>query len=254
MLFTLTIMRMLSRALPAGSQGASRGGLSFVFVGAMAVYRWFQARWVPVRDGEGRILHWNALTTDIDDRKRAEDALARQAGVRADVSAAFSKPTHLREILRGCAEAIVRHLDAAFARIWMLNKDESMLELQASAGMYTRLDGSYSRIPVGDLKVGLIAREKKAHLTNDVMNDPRVNDKGWAQSNGMVAFAGYPLVVEDRLIGVVALFARRPLAESILDTLASVADTIAQGIERKRAEEALTRPAPSSPIWRGSRR
>src|SRR4029077_18408169 len=138
--------------------------------------------------------------------------------VRADVSAAFTKPTHLGEILRGCMEAIVRHLDAAFARIWILNKDENILELQASAGMYTRLDGSYSRIPVGDLKVGRIAREKKEHLTNDVMSDPRVKEKGWAQSNGMVAFAGYPLVVEDRLIGVVALFARRPLSESILDT------------------------------------
>src|SRR5262249_31240971 len=112
---------------------------------------------------------------------------------------------------------------------------------QASAGMYTRLDGSYSRIPVGDLKVGLIAREKKAHFTNDVINDPRVNDKTWAQSNGMVAFAGYPLVVEERLIGVMALFARRQLSESILDTIASVADTIAQGIERKQAEEALRR-------------
>src|SRR5262249_26153284 len=118
---------------------------------------------------------------------------------------------------------------------------EKILELQASAGMYTRLDGSYSRIPVGDLKVGLIAREKKAHLTNDVMNDPRVSDKGWAQYNGMVAFAGYPLVVEDRLIGVMALFPRRPLSESILDTLASVADAIAQGIERKRAEAELRR-------------
>src|SRR4030095_5823458 len=152
---------------------------------------------------------------------------------------AVPKPIQLQEILRGCTEAIVRHLDGAFARIWMLSKDESTLELQARAGMYTRLDGSYSRIPVGDLKVGAIAREKKAHLTNDVMNDPRVSDKGWAQSNGMVAFAGYPLVVEDRLIGVVALFAHRPLSESILDTLASVADTIAQGVERKRAEEDL---------------
>jgi formate hydrogenlyase transcriptional activator len=155
------------------------------------------------------------------------------------VSAAFSQPIDLGEILRGCTEAIVRHLDAAFARIWTLSKDGNMLELQASAGMYTRLDGSYSRIPVGDLKVGWIAREKKAHLTNDVMTDPRVNDKGWAQSTGMVAFAGYPLLVEDRLIGVVALFARRPLSESILDTLASVAGTIAQGIERKRAEQAV---------------
>ncbi len=177
--------------------------------------------------------------SDIEDRKRAEDTLLRQAGVRADVSAAFSKPIELGEILRGCAEAIVRHLDAAFARIWTLSKDETTLELQASAGMYTRLDGSYSRVPVGDLKVGLIAQKKQAHFTNDVLNDPRVHDKDWAKDNGMVAFAGYPLVVEDRLIGVLALFARSPLPESILDTLASVADTIAQGIERKRAEEAL---------------
>src|SRR5215831_11348358 len=51
--------------------------------------------------------------------------------------------------------------------------------------------------------------------------------------------AGFPLEVEDRLIGVVALFARRPLSESILDTLASTADTIAQGIVRKHAEEDL---------------
>src|SRR5262249_24209882 len=39
------------------------------------VYRWFQSRGVPVRDFEGRILHWNALVTDIDDRKKAEEAL-----------------------------------------------------------------------------------------------------------------------------------------------------------------------------------
>src|SRR5262249_55106170 len=198
-------------------------------------YRWFLIRYNPLLDEQGRIARWYVAAFDIEDRKQAEDAQARQARVRADVSAAFSKQTHLGEILRGCTEAIVRHLDAAFARIWMLNKDGSMLELQASAGMYTRLDGSYSRIPVGDLKVGLIAREKKAHFTNAVMNDPRVYDKAWARDNGMVAFAGYPLVVEERLIGVMALFARRPLSESVLDTLASVAEIIAQGIERKRA-------------------
>jgi len=38
-------------------------------------HRWFQARIVPVRDIGGRILHWNALVTDIEDRKRAEEAL-----------------------------------------------------------------------------------------------------------------------------------------------------------------------------------
>ena len=45
------------------------------------VYRWFQARVVPVRNVKGQILHWNTLITDIDDRKRAEEArkLAEEA-------------------------------------------------------------------------------------------------------------------------------------------------------------------------------
>src|SRR5207249_7797846 len=102
--------------------------------------------------------------------------------VRADVSAALSEPVPAREMLRGCAEAIVRHLEAPFARIWTLNNQGNMLELQASAGICTRLDGTYGRIRAGNLKVGLIAQEKKPHLTNDVLNDPRVADKEWARS------------------------------------------------------------------------
>jgi len=39
------------------------------------MFRWFQAHGNPVRNAEGRILHWYALHTDIDDRKRAEEAL-----------------------------------------------------------------------------------------------------------------------------------------------------------------------------------
>src|SRR6202521_2657759 len=39
------------------------------------VYRWFQIRALPVRDSEGRIVRWYCLHTDIDDRKRAEEAL-----------------------------------------------------------------------------------------------------------------------------------------------------------------------------------
>jgi PAS domain S-box-containing protein len=205
-------------------------------------YRWFLIRIVPLRDERGNIVKWYGTGTDIEDRKQAEEirtAQARQAGVRADVSAAHSKPADSGEILRGCTEAIVRHLDAAFARIWTLNKEKNVLELQASAGMYTHLDGLHSRIPVGKLKIGLIAEEKKPHLTNDVVNDPRVSDKVWARNEGIVSFAGYPLIVQDRVVGVMTMFARQRLSSATLDTLALVADSIAQGIERKRTEEAL---------------
>ena len=40
-------------------------------------YRWFLVRYHPLRDEQGRILRWYASGTDIDDRKRAEEALRK---------------------------------------------------------------------------------------------------------------------------------------------------------------------------------
>ena len=82
--------------------------------------------------------------------------------------------------------------------------------------MYTHLDGAHSRVKVGDFKIGRIARDRKPHLTNDVLNDPEIGDPAWARREGMVAFAGYPLIVESRVVGVLALFSRQALAESVL--------------------------------------
>ena len=131
------------------------------------------------------------------------------------------------------------HLDVAFARIWTLNESQDMLELQASAGMYTHINGGHARVPVGQFKIGLIAQERKPHLTNAVIGDPRVSDQEWARREGMVAFAGYPLLVDGRLMGVIGMFARRPLSEAVTRALATVADILAVRIQRKEAEEAL---------------
>jgi PAS domain S-box-containing protein len=49
-------------------------------------YRWFQVRGLPLRDAGGAILRWYTLLTDIDERRRAEDALRRsEASLRAIV-------------------------------------------------------------------------------------------------------------------------------------------------------------------------
>ncbi len=185
---------------------------------------------------------------NFDASQHAEEALraamserTRLSAVRAEIGMALARQDTLRGMLHTCAEAMVRHLDAAFARIWTLNSDGQELELQASAGMYTRLDGRYSRIPLGQLKIGLIAQERRAHLTNDVQNDPRIDNKDWVRDEKMTSFAGYPLVVEDRVVGVMGMFSQRPLTESTLHTLSFLADGIAQGIQRKQAEEKLRR-------------
>ena len=176
------------------------------------------------------------------ERRRAQTALlerARLAELTSDVGIALTQGTDLRAMLQLCAEALVRHLDVAFARIWTLDDASGILELQASAGMYTHINGAHSRVRLGQYEIGAIARERRPHLTNQVVGDPQVHDQEWARREGLVAFAGYPLVVHDRVLGVVAMFARHPLSEFLPKALASMASAVAVGIERKRAEEAL---------------
>jgi GAF domain-containing protein len=57
----------------------------------------------------------------------------------------------------------------------------------------------------------------------------------------MVAFAGHPLTIDDKLVGVMAMFSRKPLSDVTLTGLATVSTEIALGIERKRAEETMRR-------------
>jgi len=47
-------------------------------------HRWFLARAVPMRDGRGNILKWYGILADIEDRKRAEEALRRSEAYLAE--------------------------------------------------------------------------------------------------------------------------------------------------------------------------
>jgi PAS domain S-box-containing protein len=193
----------------------------------------------PIRE-DGRTVGTIIEVRDISEERRAREETAardREAALQIAVGEALTRGGTLREVLQRCTEAVVRHLSAAFARVWTLEAEEGMLELQASAGMYTHLDGPHGRIPLGAFKIGKIAQEGVPHLTNEVPSDPRVSDKTWARREGMVAFAGYPLRVEGRTVGVLAMFARHPLAPRTLDALGAVADGVAGFVVRRRAEE-----------------
>ena len=178
------------------------------------------------------------------ERRRGQTALlerARLAELTSDVGIALTQSGGVRAMLQLCAEALVRHLDVALARIWTLDDAGEVLELQASAGMYTHIDGAHSHVPLGCYKIGVIARDRRPQLTNQVVGDPQIHDQEWVRREGLVAFAGYPLVLHDRVLGVMAMFARLALSEFVPKALGSVASVVTVGIERKRAEQALRR-------------
>ena len=200
----------------------------------------------PIKDEAGRVIGASKIARDITDRKLAEAAAAernRLTALRADVSTALASEGDQRAILQECTAALVRHLDVAFARIWTLKEAEGVLELKASAGLYTHLDGPHSRVKVGEFKIGCIAASRQPHLTNDVPHDPNVSDQAWARREGLTAFAGYPLAVEGRVLGVVGMFARRPLPDEVLADLEPLANMIALYLDRRRVEEELRQVA-----------
>ncbi len=199
----------------------------------------------PPKDFDQRHLRLitNKLSEKSEEKRRATEALEERAclaSLTADVGLALTRSATLGgEMLQLCAEAMVRHLDAALARIWTLSEGNDALELQASAGRLLELDSTSTRIPIGQSEIGVIAQERRPHLTNAVIGDSQVGNQEWARREGMVAFAGFPLLVEDRLIGVVAMFARRPLTHAALDALSLFADMLAVGIDRLQTEKSL---------------
>ncbi len=219
-------------------------------------YAWHLARAVPERDEAGRIVRWFGTNTNIEEQRahqrhveallaegEAKSALLREQNqllaLEAEVQAILTGGDSLADALRACADAAVRRLDAAFVRIWTADEAGMQLTLRASAGLYTHLDGPHGRVPLGHLKIGQIAAERRPHLTNRVIGDSRVTDQAWAIREGMVAFAGWPILLGEKLLGVVAAFARHPLTETSLTALGAVASALAQSLERRAAEEKI---------------
>ncbi len=69
-------------------------------------YRWFLNKAIPVRDADGKITAWIGTATDIDERKRAEDALR----VIVDASSAFADTLDAGVALQRLADVAAAHL------------------------------------------------------------------------------------------------------------------------------------------------
>ncbi|WP_305043461.1 sigma-54-dependent Fis family transcriptional regulator [Geoalkalibacter sp.] len=171
--------------------------------------------------------------------------------------------------LVGVLHLVVQRLAAlpqtALARIWLLNpadicaacplrgecpQEGNCLHLVASAGNpvnspgedWTRLDGQFSRFPVGVRKVGTIAASgQPIEVLNIEEDDSWVARPEWVRRERIKGFLGQPLVCREEKLGVLALFTRQQPDMEEVQWLRMVADHAAMSIVNARAFEEINR-------------
>lgn len=180
--------------------------------------------------------------TDLDvarlllDLKRCE-ALVRQ----------FTGWLEADAIAQCVTAGLIEQFGCTFARIWLVNPERTALRLVASSGLYTRLDGSFARVPMGAFKVGKIAQNCIPFLSNRLADEDWVKDREWAIANKIQGFAGLPLMVKDEAIGVLAVFSHPAMAPEFLEVLQILSMSVTGALACALNHETLKRQ-PSAPV------
>ncbi|HEY1066087.1 MAG TPA: PAS domain S-box protein, partial [Pirellulales bacterium] len=138
---------------------------------AQGEYRWFLSRAVPIRNEEGRVVHWFGTNTDITDRKQLEDHLREVA---ADLSEANRRKNEflatLAHELRNPLAPIRTGLELlrmAGDDVEMIEETRSMMERQTQQ-MVRLIDDllDVSRITQGKLQL----RKCRVELADVIRN------------------------------------------------------------------------------------
>ena len=134
----------------------------------------------------------------------------------------------LNERLQAIVDSLVKYFDAAFARVWFVDKGKKHLILKYSAGMYTEIGGEFSKVSINSLKIGPAVKTKKPVVTNDVLKDPRIKHHDWAKKEKLKSFAAYPLIYRGEAVAVLAMFSKKKLTHIDFEILGVFCDQISK--------------------------
>lgn len=192
------------------------------------------------------------------------------------------------EVFARIVQGLAAQDGVALARVWLVRPGDicgachqrescpdqaRCLHLVASAGAsldrtedWSSLDGHFRRIPFGIGKVGGVAKHGPALYGPNLQDDPRVVRPEWARREGILSFAGQPLVRQGETLGVLGVFSRVPLSTEESDWLRIFADHAAiaivnaeafrdlQQVKQQLAQEVAELRRAEQELWLGEQR
>src|SRR5438876_260040 len=135
------------------------------------------------------------------------------------------------ELLDVVATALTGNLGFAAAQVWLLEPSDGALWRRASHHTTGEPPPVPGRVERGMSEIGQVAELRVPIVTNDPANHRQVGLNPWMTEEGLQAFAGFPMVVGDQLLGVLAVYHRRPLDRNTIELLTLFAQHAATAIQ-----------------------
>ncbi|HEV3461585.1 MAG TPA: GAF domain-containing sensor histidine kinase, partial [Candidatus Dormibacteraeota bacterium] len=135
------------------------------------------------------------------------------------------------ELLDIMATALTGNLGFAAAQIWLLEPSDGALWRRASHHTTRNAPPVPGRVERGMGEIGQVAELRVPIVTNDPANHRQLALNPWMSEEGIQAFAGFPMVVGDQLLGVLAIYHRRSLDRNTIELLTLFAQHAATAIQ-----------------------
>ncbi|HEY9286734.1 MAG TPA: GAF domain-containing sensor histidine kinase [Candidatus Dormibacteraeota bacterium] len=197
---------------------------------------------LQTRDPERRLTHWEEEALEVLAQQLAvalrnvrlfEEAekRARRLELLNQSIDQMNQKLFEPELLDIIATALTTNLGLAAAQVWLLEASDGALWQRAGHHVTKNAPPVPSRVERGMSEVGQVAELRVPIVTNDPANHRQVGLSPWMTEEGIQAFAGFPLVVGDQLLGVLAVYHRRALDRNTIELLTLFAQHAATAIQ-----------------------
>ena len=194
------------------------------------------------RDAERRLTHWEEEALEVLAQQLAvalrnvrlfeeTEKRARRLELLNQSIDQMNQKLFDPELLDVIATALTRNLGFAAAQVWLLEATDGALWRRAGHHLTANAPPMPPRVERGMSEIGQVAELRVPIVTNDPANHRQVSLNPWMAEEGIQAFAGFPLVVGDHLLGVLAVYHHRPLDRNTVELLTLFAQHAATAIQ-----------------------
>ena len=133
------------------------------------------------------------------------------------VNRAVSASLRLDDVLDEITRAAGGLCDAPLATVWLADEVERVLVRRAFHGPSDIRARMPDRLAFGQGGVGVVAERRQARLNAPVEGDPQIVARDVLLEHGIRSFSGLPIMLGDRLLGVLAVSARAGRTQDAAD-------------------------------------